>query len=489
MSNSITGKKVAKNLILSVTAQVISILISFMLGFIVPKLIDQVQYSYWQTYLLYVGYVGILHFGILDGIVLRYSQFDYNELDKPRIRSQFQVILGLTSLITFFCCLIASFLSSTITKEIVILVAIGIVTKNIVGFNSYTLQMTNRIAKYSLLVILQRVSYAVVVAILLLCRVNNFYWYCIADLIGDEIAIVIGIIFNREVCIGKGVPIKECLKECWLNISAGSLLLVANFTANLLVGGSKMVIQWRWDELVFGQVSFSFSVSNIFLTFVTAVSVVLFPSLKRMNSNDLPNMYMRIRNVISPILFFVMIVYFPGCWILERWLPNYSDSLIYLGILLPIIIFSTKVNLLTNNYLKAYRKEKVMLVVNIVSVIIGMIMFALGAYLLNNLNFVLYSLVFVIMLNSVASEIIVTKIINRSIVLDFIIELVMTIIFILSVQFLSRWWACLVYGCALIAYFCINYKKVIFMLRDIKKVFFKNKKSIYQEDNNIKEDS
>ena len=166
MSNSITGKKVAKNLILSVTAQVISILISFILGFIVPKLIDQLQYSYWQTYLLYVGYVGILHFGILDGIVLRYSQFDYNELDKPRIRSQFQVILVLTSLITFFCCLIASFLLNTITKEIVILVAIGIVTKNIVGFNSYTFQMTNRIAKYSLLVILQRVSYAVFVVIL-----------------------------------------------------------------------------------------------------------------------------------------------------------------------------------------------------------------------------------------------------------------------------------------------------------------------------------
>ena len=61
---------------------------------------------------------------------------------------------------------------------------------------------------------------------------------------------------------------------------------------------------------------------------------------------------------------------------------------------------------------------------------------------------------------------------NKNIVLDFIIELVMTIIFILSVQFLSRWWACLAYGCALIAYFCINYKKVASMFRDIKRIFF-----------------
>ena len=34
---------------------------------------------------VHVGYVGVLHFGLLDGIVLRYSQYDYDELDKPRI--------------------------------------------------------------------------------------------------------------------------------------------------------------------------------------------------------------------------------------------------------------------------------------------------------------------------------------------------------------------------------------------------------------------
>ena len=36
--------------------------------------------------------------------------------------------------------------------------------------------------------------------------------------------------------------------------------MLANWSAMLIVGGAKMIIQWHWDELVFGKVSFAFSV-------------------------------------------------------------------------------------------------------------------------------------------------------------------------------------------------------------------------------------
>lgn len=464
MSHLVSNRKIATNLIMSVLAQIISIVVSFILGFIVPKYIDEFQYSYWQTFILYVGYVGVFHFGLLDGIVLRYSQYDFDELDKPRIRSQFQLTLNFVSLLALIGCLTSVCTDNIVTKEIVILVSIGIITKQVFGYTSYSFQITNRITKYAVLVIAQRAVYAIYIVILLACRVNNFMWYCIADLFGDVFAIFLGAIFNRGMYFGKALPIAECFKEAWLNISSGIMLMVANFSSSLLVGGAKMMIQWRWDELVFGQVSFSFSVSNLFLTFVTAISVVLFPSLKRMKEEDLPDIYTKIRNIISPLLFFAMIVYFPGCWILEKWLPNYSDSLVYLGILLPIIIFSSKVSLLTNNYLKAYRKEKLMLVINVASVLFGMAIFAIGAYILNDLEFVLYFLVAVIMLRSVASEIAVTRIIKKRIAKDFLIEFVMTVAFIVAVRCLELWWACLAYVCIFVIYAIIYRKSIAALL-------------------------
>lgn len=476
MSHIISNRRIASNLIISLSAQIISIVVSFILGFIVPKYIDELQYSYWQTFVLYVGYVGIFHFGLLDGIVLRYSQYDFDELDKPRIRSQFQLILSFVSLLAFIGCCASACSSNIVIKEIVILVSIGIITKQVFGYTSYSFQITNRITKYAVLVIAQRATYAIFIVILLICRVNNFMWFCIADLFGDVFAILLGAFFNRGMYFGKALPIVECFKEAWLNISSGIMLMVANFSSSMLVGGAKMMIQWRWDELVFGQVSFSFSVSNLFLTFVTAISVVLFPSLKRLKEEELPDIYTKIRNVISPLLFFAMIVYFPGCWILEKWLPNYTDSLVYLGILLPIIIFSSKVSLLTNNYLKAYRKEKLMLVINVVSVLLGMAIFAIGAYILNNLEFVLYSLVTVIMLRSVASEIAVTRIIKKNISKDFIVEFAMTVAFIAAVRCLDLWWACLAYACALVVYM-IFYRKNIAVLIHFMGGLLKRKRS------------
>ncbi len=475
MRQKITTKRLVKNMTLSLVAQIISLAASFIFGMIVPKFIDEYQYSYWQMYLLYVGYVGVLHFGLLDGLVLRYSQYDYDELDKARIRSQFQLLLGFTSILAFLTCLASSFFLEDVTLWIVVLVAIGIVSKNIFSYTSYTFQITNRIAQYAILVILQKAVYAITVVILLICRVNDFYWYCIADLFGDIVAIFIGACLNRGLYFGKGLAPKELFRETWQNVSAGIMLMIANFTSGLLIGGAKMVIQWRWDELIFGKLAFSFSVSNLFMTFITAISVVLFPSLKRMDEKEFPEVYEKIRNAISPLLFYVLFLFFPGCWILEMWLPAYHQSLVYLGILLPIIVFSTKVSLLTNNYLKAYRKEKLMLIINVASVAIGFALFLLGAYALNSLDFVLYAVVLVIVLRSIASEIVVMKIIRKNFTFDFIMELLMTVSFILIVQFLSLWWACLAYTGVLVIYSILNRNKIVAIFVQLRHLLHRKK--------------
>ncbi len=468
MPQKITAKKFASNVIISISVQIISLLVSFVLNFVVPKFIDEFQYSYWQTYVLYVGYVGVLHFGLLDGLVLRYSQYDYDELDKERLRSQFKLLLAFTGFLTLLTTVISLLACKDTTQIIVILVACGIVTKNLVTYSSYCFQITNRISRYAILILVQRVSYGLIVGILLLCGINDFYWYCIADLSGDVIGFVLSCAMNRGMYLGRSIKLKDSFKELGDNVGAGIILMLANWSSMLMVGGAKMIVQWRWDEIVFGHVSFAFSVSNVFITFILAASVVLFPSLKRLDREKLPDVYVATRNVLSPLLFFAMIFFFPGCWILERWLPQYSDSLLYLGILLPLVIYSSKVSLLTNNYLKAYRKEKIMLLINMVSVAIGAIAFLLCAFVFNNLTALLISIVAVIMFNSMFSEIVVLHIIKKRIVIQFIWEALMTVGFILVVALLSRWWACLAYGVLFLAYAAVNYKTV---LGFAKKVF------------------
>ena len=97
---NIEPRKITKNITLSISVQIVSLLVGFVLGLIVPKFIDEYQYAYWQMYALYVSYVGIMHFGLLDGLMLRYSKYDYNELDKERVGSQFKLLVLISLIIS-----------------------------------------------------------------------------------------------------------------------------------------------------------------------------------------------------------------------------------------------------------------------------------------------------------------------------------------------------------------------------------------------------
>lgn len=460
--------QVRKNVAISVFAQVVSLAVSFIMNLVLPKYISEYQYAYWQIYLLYIGYVGVLHFGLLDGIVLRYSQYDYEELDKPRIRSQFKILVLVNIFLCLFAVTTAGIYCTDEMKIVFITTAVGIITRNLFVYTSYFLQITNRIHNYALMVISYRVFYGIAVCLLLLLGVHDFYWFCIADLCSDLFGHFVGAFYNRGLYLGSSIALKDAVKELSLNISAGIVLMVSNWSSFLLTGSARLIIQWHWNELTFGKVSYAFSITSLFLTFVAAASVVLFPSLKRADPETLPDLYRKIRNGISPFLVCILILYYPGCWLLDQWLPAYHQSLVYLGILLPLIVYASKVSLLTNNYLKAFRKEKKMLLINVTAVCLAVCAFAVSAYVFDNLNMLLLCIVGVLMFASIASEIEVMKIIGLHGTKDFVAELLMAGIFIFSATGFDLLDGFFIYFFAELVYLFF-YRKI---WKDLRKLFF-----------------
>lgn len=460
MSSKIDFAQIKRNIGLSVIAQIISLAVSFIMNLVLPKFISEYQYALWQTYLLYVGYVGILHFGLLDGIVLRYSQYDYEELDKVRIRSQFKCLLVMTNTFCTIAIICVSLFCQNEMRTVFIMTAIGIITRTIFTYTSYSFQITNRIKYYAEMIIGYRIFYGIGVIAMLLLGFHSFYFFCAVDLGSDVFGVLFSLHNNKGLYFGKSLKIKEALEEAKKNISAGILLMISNWSSFLLTGSARMIIQWHWDKLTFGKVSFAFSITNLFLTFVTAISVVLFPSLKRTNKENLPGLYKKIRAVMNPVLIIILIFYYPGCWILKQWLPEYNNSLLYLGILLPIIIFSSKISLLTNNYLKALRKEKTMLIINLISVGAAICMFTFSAYVTNSLKILLFFIVVAIMFCSILSESVVMKELNIFNIREFINEIVMALIFMFTTMMKSQIKGMLVYGLSIIVFLFINRKYI-----------------------------
>lgn len=436
--SKITVGQVKRNVAYSVSAQVVYMLVSLILNLIVPKYIDEYQFAYWQAYWLYVSYVGILHWGLLDGIVLRYSQYNYDELDKKRIRSQFIVLLTSTSLMMILTMCCNGALSPSALKNVLPYVAIGMVARNVFKYTSFTFQITNRIKHYASLTILSRLLLGLFFLGLIASGVNDFKWYCIADLLSEGLAVVIMSFYNKGLYFGSILSIKETFEETLTNVSCGISLLFANWLAFLLTGLARVLVERHWDLLTFGKLSFAFSIVSLFLTFVSAVSVVVLPSLKRIDSDKLPYLYSNIRDVISPLFIIILLLYYPCCVIIGWWLPKYVASLDVVGILLPMVIYSSKVSLLTNNYLKALRKERTILIINIISLAIAIVLYGLSVFVFENINYLLISIVFVVMVRSVISENSVCKAIGIDLGKIHLVEATATVAFIVCASFENR---------------------------------------------------
>ena len=132
MSSKIDFAQIKRNIGLSVIAQIISLAVSFFMNLVLPKFISEYQYALWQT------------FGLLDGIVLRYSQYDYEELDKVRIRSQFKCLLVMTNTFCTIAIICVSLFCQNEMRTVFIMTAIGIITRTIFTYTSYSFQITNR---------------------------------------------------------------------------------------------------------------------------------------------------------------------------------------------------------------------------------------------------------------------------------------------------------------------------------------------------------
>lgn len=422
------------NILLSIVAQIISLSASFLLGLIVPKYVEISQYAYWQTFILYTGYIGILHFGLLDGIVLRYSQYDYKELDKPMIRSQFAWLALFTTVSAIICCASSMFISDTSSRIVCILVGVNIIVTNIFYYSTYLHQITNEIPKYISIIIVERITHVILTMLLLCLGIQEFYWFCIVQILGSCFGIFLAIKKSKDLFWGPLQNVTISIRELRLNISSGIKLLTANWSAMFLVGGAKTFIQWHWNLKTFGYISFSFSLTTLFLSFVTAASVVFFPALKRISSDRLNRIYPKLRIQMTVLLLIMLVMYYPAAYILPLWLPKYTYSLKYFGMILPIVVFTSRLSLLINNYLKVFRQEGAMFKINVSTLIVALAGYIPCTYIFNSLDMVIYWAVFVIILRSILSEIRLTELIDNSFKKEIFFELLVCIVFIYSLS-------------------------------------------------------
>lgn len=467
-------RNILENITYTFTANILTMLISIIMTLILPKFLGVTDYSYYQLYIFFISYVGFFHFGWIDGIYLKIGGMEYNDLEKSNYVTQFWILNVLEIIIAAIISIFALFTIKNIDKSFVLISTsvCGVITI-LRTYLLFILQSTNRIKEYAKYTRVDRFIYFALVIVFLFLGFKNYKIILYIDIFSKLVALVLCANKMKDIVFGKLNISKNTLLEIFENISIGIKLMLANIASTLIIGVVRFGIQKNWDIETFGKISLTLNISNLLMTFINAVAVIMFPLLRREEESNLPKIYVILRNTLMIFLYMMLIFYYPIKLILSTWLPQYADSLRYMALLFPICIYESKMSMLINTYLKSFRKEKSMLIINTISLILSLILTILSVFILNNLTWAILSIVFLLGFRCVIGELVLTKIMNILIYKDIILETVLTAIFIISSWFINNMFCSIIYTCFYSIYVFIKRKDIKRTILLFKKILRK----------------
>lgn len=450
-----------KNFSYTFASNILSLLISVVIAFVIPKLISIEQYGYYQLYIFYTSYVGVSYLGLCDGFYLRIGGQYYKNLDKSIYSTQFR-LLGVFEIVVYSLIFCGSLLFAKDANKhyVIACVCIAAVGMCLRWFITFILQATARIKEYAIVTIIERILYVLVAVPMVLAWYRGFELLVVVDVVAKYISLLIGIWFCRDMIKAKTLPIKFVLPEVKENISVGFKLMLASLSDMLIIGVVRFGVQSYWDIATFSKVSVTLTVSNLVMTAINAIAVVMYPTLRRTSEDRLPALYRIMRIMMVGFAFGALIFYYPIQSILTAWLPQYAESLRYAAILFPICMYQSKMSLLVNTYYKTLRLENLLMKCNMAALGLSVVLTLVSTLVLNSVTAAIISILIVLIFRCVLSEIILSTKMPIKVIKDIVIELIMTVAFIICNWFFGVW--------GMIAYFICYLIYISLKRNDIK---------------------
>ena len=391
-----------RNFSYAFAAQGVALAVGCITNLILPRVLGAEDFSWWQLFTFYATYIPCLALGINDGVYLRYGGKDKSQLDPAALRSQFWVGAAFQLVLAAALGALLGLAVADPQRRAVLLGALAYFwlysCHNHLG---YLFQARGETDVYSRSVIWSKGAYLAGQCLLLAAGTAG-----VADLMALYIGSAgLGFLYLwariRGEFRGAGLRFALGAAECRRSAGAGISLMVSNLCAMLVLGVGRQVVDLRWGVLAFGQISFSLTLINFGLTFLSQVSMVLFPALRRVSGDQQAVYCRRLEEGLYLLLPWIYVLALPGRALLEWWLPEYRQSLAWLPLVLPICYFDCKMNLLGNTFLKVLNRQTQLLKINLATILASLALSAAGAWVLDSMVWVVLGMAASIALRSV----------------------------------------------------------------------------------------
>lgn len=356
-----------KGLFYVLMANLINLGFNLITNFVLPKKLSVDSYATIKTFQLYVSYVGLFHFGFVDGMYLKYGGKSVREISHKDLQTNLST-LRMFQIITTIVCMIGAIL---LKQEILMFFALSILPLNLANYFKQLYQATGEFSLYgkimnanTILIFLANMMW------IFLIKVDNGFYFLLSN-VTVYFVVWIALELNCKKILGNKRDGKIfSFKELTQNIKAGVLLTVGNLSSVSLTSMDRWFVKALMDNLAFAQYSFAVSMENFMNVAVTPVTITLYNYFCK--TTDVKEIR-KMRNCVMLFSASIVACAFPARFILEVYLKKYIDSAQVMFLLFSAQIFYIIIKSIYVNLYKAQKKQHIYFIKLIIIIIIGFI--------------------------------------------------------------------------------------------------------------------
>lgn len=357
----------------------------FVQSLIIPKYLPVEGYGYWQLFNLYGTYVGVLHLGLLDGLLVRWAGKDLNQIDgeiKPAIR--FLVLEQLVIIIPLG--LIAYFLLRPPLQWIGLMLFAYALISNLSYLFIFATQAIRKFRLLTLLTVARGLIFLISIVFLFISGHLEYQYVIVVSLASWFIFMFALAVHYRRYLCGDHYSVLSLASFGKNNIDTGILILLGNYIFGIFSTLDGLLVSSFFTIEQFAVYAFAMAVPSLAFTFIRAIAEVLFAHLAVAATDQRTRAYQLGKRVLVLCWAVSLCAYFPLAKFIQFYLPHYADSLLIIKIMMGTLGLSSLIFILQVNYYRLYRKQRQYFGIGITALALAVLLVLVAIKIVGNLE-------------------------------------------------------------------------------------------------------
>lgn len=345
---------ITEDIIKILSSNLIILIVGIVSGLIIPKFLGIEKYAIYKTFGLYVGYVGILHFGFVDGLYIKYGGINIGDIPKVQLKSEMLFLLFSQLAITSLG--VAIIIITGYDIKIIIPVCLAIIPINMITFYKFLYQATGSFSEYARLNSIQPIlNLLTIIIILFILNQNNPYLFINANLF--ILYFIFLVLFYNSFHNLKDIKSEKIFTAKNINnITVGIFIMFGNLSLMLFYSMDRWFVKILLTNIDFAYYSFAISMMGIVTMLTNSITIAFYPFLARMGEN---------KNILTKSYKYLIIlstassgIFFLFKFVVNKFLPNYILSLDIIAILFVGLPAISIINVIYVNLYKIKKLER-----------------------------------------------------------------------------------------------------------------------------------